>query len=29
MKGETAELKKYFEHPELAVGKILTVKYQG
>lgn len=29
MKGETAALKKYFEQPELAVGKQLTVKYQG
>lgn len=29
MKGKTEDLKKYFEHPELAVGKQLTVKYQG
>lgn len=29
MKGETSALKKYFEHPELALGKQLTVKYQG
>jgi DNA ligase 1 len=29
MKGETSALKKYFDNPELAVGKMLTVKYQG
>lgn len=29
LKGETSELKKYFEHPELAIGKQLTVRYQG
>lgn len=29
MKGATEELKKYFEHPELAIGKMLTVKFQG
>lgn len=29
MKGATEELKKYFEHPELAIGKELTVKFQG
>jgi DNA ligase-1 len=29
MKGETTELKKYFENPKLAVGRRLTVKFQG
>ena len=29
MKGDTAELKKFYEHPENYIGKILTVKYQG
>lgn len=29
MKGETSELKKYWENPKLAVGRKLTVKYQG
>lgn len=29
MKGEHAELKQYFEHPELVVNKRVTVKYQG
>lgn len=29
LKGETAELKKYFEDQNLAVGRMLTVKYQG
>ena len=29
MKGKTENLKKYFEHPELAIGNMLTVKYQG
>lgn len=29
MKGEHAALKKYIERPELVVGKMVTVKYQG
>lgn len=29
LKGSTAELKKFFEHPELALGRLMTVKYQG
>lgn len=29
MKGELSELKKYFDKPELAVGRQLTVQYQG
>jgi ATP-dependent DNA ligase len=29
MKGKIEDLKKYFEHPELAIGRLLTVKYQG
>jgi len=29
MRGETAALKKYFDRPELAIGRQLTVKYQG
>lgn len=29
MKGETTALKQYWEKPELAVGKRLTVKFQG
>lgn len=29
MKGKTADLKKFFTNPELAVGKPLTVKFQG
>ena len=29
MKGEHAELKKYFEHPEAVIGRSVTVKYQG
>ncbi len=27
--GKQEDLKQYFEHPGLAIGKILTVKYQG
>jgi DNA ligase-1 len=27
--GDTSELKKYFENPALAIGRFLTVKYQG
>lgn len=29
LKGKQEELKQYFEHPELAVGRQLTVKHQG
>lgn len=29
MKGETIKLKEYFDHPETAIGKLLTVKFQG
>lgn len=29
MKGETEALKKYWENPGLAVGRLLTIKYQG
>lgn len=29
MKGETAKLKDFYEHPDKYVGKMLTVKYQG
>jgi ATP-dependent DNA ligase len=29
MKGDTSELKKYFDHPETVVGHEVTVKYQG
>ena len=29
MKGSMDDLKTYAEHPELVIGKILTVKYQG
>ncbi|HUS59451.1 MAG TPA: hypothetical protein VM141_12440 [Planctomycetota bacterium] len=29
MKGDHAELAKYFKHPELVIGKEVTVKYQG
>jgi hypothetical protein len=29
MKGSHDELAKYVEHPELVVGKMVTVKYQG
>lgn len=29
LKGDTAALKAFFEHPETAVGKLLTVQYQG
>ncbi len=29
MKGATEELKRYFDHPELAIGRWLTVKFQG
>jgi DNA ligase-1 len=29
LKGETSELKKYFDDPSLAIGRKLTVKYQG
>lgn len=29
LKGKQEELKQYFDHPELAVGRTLTVKYQG
>jgi DNA ligase-1 len=29
MKGSMEDLKTYAEHPELVIGKILTVKYQG
>lgn len=29
MKGETSKLKEYFDHPEKAVNKMLTVKFQG
>jgi len=29
MKGDHAALAKYVEHPELVVGKLVTVKYQG
>ena len=29
MKGTTESLKQYWEHPELAIGKMLTVKFQG
>lgn len=29
MKGDTVELKKYWDDPTLAVGKMVTVKYQG
>ena len=29
MKGELVALKQYYEHPELAVGRMLTVQYQG
>ncbi len=29
LKGSQAELKKYFENPALAVGRQLTIKYQG
>ncbi len=29
LKGSQAELKKYFSNPELAIGRQLTVKYQG
>jgi DNA ligase-1 len=29
MKGETKELKKYFDDPSLAIGRQLEVKYQG
>lgn len=29
MKGEIAELKKYFDDPGLAIGRLLEVKYQG
>lgn len=29
LKGKQEELKQYFERPELAVGRMLTVKYQG
>ncbi len=29
LKGDTAKLKEYFENPNLVVGKILTVQYQG
>lgn len=29
MKGATEELKKYFDDPRLAIGKTLTIKYQG
>lgn len=29
MKGETAKLKDFYEHPDKYIGKMLTVKYQG
>lgn len=29
LKGEQEKLKEYFEHPERAIGRQLTVKYQG
>lgn len=29
LKGKTEELKQYFERPELAIGRQLTVKFQG
>lgn len=29
LKGKQEELKQFFEHPDRAVGRILTVKYQG
>lgn len=29
MKGSLADLKKFFEHPELVVGRKITVQYQG
>ena len=29
MAGSIGELKKYYEHPEEYIGKMLTVKYQG
>jgi len=29
MKGKTEELKKYFDRPDLAIGRQLTVKFQG
>jgi len=29
MKGETAQLKQYFDNPALAIGRMLTVKYFG
>lgn len=29
LKGKQEELRQYFEHPELAIGQFLTVKYQG
>lgn len=29
LKGETASLKQYFDNPALAIGRQLTVKYQG
>lgn len=29
MKGETIELKKYFDNPKLVIGRQLTVKFQG
>ena len=29
MMGDTSELKKYWDKPKLAVGRYLTVKFQG
>lgn len=29
LKGKQEELKRYFDHPELVIGKSLTVEYQG
>jgi DNA ligase-1 len=29
MMGDTSELKKYWDQPKLAVGRFLTVKFQG
>ena len=29
MKGETADLKQYWDDPSLAIGRLLTVQYQG
>jgi DNA ligase-1 len=29
MEGDLENLRQYIEHPELAVGKLLTVRYQG